>query len=98
MQYLPQKGWRAKSRVDHEAMTENFYIGIDSFSEDPVLMNSFLKEPPDWLSEYEGETSRREFLETQVLLEISESFELVKAEDFQGYVVRIPSSPDEILM
>ncbi|MBW4461817.1 MAG: hypothetical protein KME47_16485 [Nodosilinea sp. WJT8-NPBG4] len=96
IQYLPKKGWRAKSRNDSEAMTGNFYLGIDSFSEDPTLMNSFLKEPPDWLSEYEGETSQREFLETQALLEISESFEMVKAEDFQGYVTRISSASDEI--
>lgn len=97
-QYEPGAGWRPKSRVNSEARVGNFYIGIDSFSEDLILMNSFLQEPPDWLSEYEGETSQREYLETQVLIEIGESFELVKIEYFQGYVTWISPDNNEFIM
>jgi hypothetical protein len=93
----PQEGWQSKSRVDPEARVGYFYIGVDAFSADPVLMSSVLENPPSWLEEYQGETNQREHLETQVLLEINESFELIRDEDFEGYVMRIPCEDDDML-
>jgi hypothetical protein len=98
IQKPPQEGARPKSRVDSESRVEFFYIGVDAFSSDPVLMSSFLENPPTWLEEYQGEANQREYLETQVLLELSESFEFLKNEQFEGYVMRIPSEDDDIFL
>lgn len=94
IQKPPQEGPQPKSRADSESSVEFFRIGLDAFSEDPVLMSSFLENPPPWLEEYEGEANQREYLETQVLLELSESFEFLKNEQFEGYVIRMPSEVD----
>jgi hypothetical protein len=98
IQKPPQEGSLPKSRVDSESRVEFFYIGVDAFSADPVLMSSFLENPPTWLEEYQGEANQREYLETQVLLELSESFEFLKNEQFEGYVMRIPSEDDDIFL
>ncbi len=96
IQRPPQEGQRPRSRVDPESKVEFLYIGIDAFSADTVLMNSVLENPPPWLDEYQGEANQREYLETQVLLELNESFEFLKDEHFEGYVMRIPSEGDDI--
>jgi len=98
IQKPPQEGSRPKSRVDSESRVEFFYIGVDAFSADSVLMSSFLENPPTWLEEYQGEANQREYLETQVLLDLSESFEFLKNEQFEGYVMRIPSEDDDIFL
>lgn len=98
IQKPPQEGSRPKSRVESESRVEFFHIGVDAFSTDPVLMSSFLENPPPWLEEYQGEANQREYLETQVLLELSESFEFLKNEQFEGYVMRIPSEDDDIFL
>ena len=98
IQKPPQEGSQPKSRVDSESRVEFFYIGVDAFSTDPVLMSSFLENSPPWLEEYQGEANQREYLETQVLLELSESFEFLKNEQFEGYVMRIPSEDDDIFL
>lgn len=98
IQKPPQEGSRPKSRVDSESRVKFFYIGVDAFSTDPVLISSFLENPPPWLEEYQGEANQREYLETQVLLELNESFECIKNEQFEGYVMRIPFEDNDMLL
>lgn len=95
VQYPPQEGWRPKSKVDAKSRLEYFHIGITAFSEDPVLMKSFLDTPPDWLEETQEGVGRREYLESHVLFELSESFELLKDEQFEGYVLTLPSTSNK---
>jgi hypothetical protein len=91
IQKPPHEGPQLKSKADSESRVEFFHIGVEAFSADPVLMSSFLDDPPTRLVEYQGEASQREYLETKVLLELSESFDFLKNEDFEGYVIRMPS-------
>jgi hypothetical protein len=94
IQKPPQEGPQPKSRADSESRVQFFNIGVDAFSADPVLMSSFLENPPQWLEEYQGEANQREYLETQVLLELSESIEFLKNEQFEGYIIRTPPEVD----
>ena len=94
IQKPPQEGPQPKSRADSESRVQFFNIDVDAFSSDPVLMSSFLENPPQWLEEYQGEANQREYLETQVLLELSESIEFLKNEQFEGHIIRTPPDVD----
>lgn len=96
IQRPPQEGTLPMSRVDPESRVDFFYIGIDAFSTDPVLMSSYLESFPRQPEEHQGEANQREYLETQVLLELCESFEFIKNEKFEGYVIKITSEDDDI--
>lgn len=69
-----------------------FYFNIQSFSENPELMNSFIKEPPEWLQKIEDEQKQRKHLQEKALIQIFERFEYVKDIGFQGYSLNLKST------
>jgi hypothetical protein len=87
IQYSP-----LNERENEDLMEDIFYIYIQSFSEIPELINSFIKEPPEWLKKIGGEQKQREYLQEKVLVQIFERFEYVKDNDFQGYSLNLERS------
>jgi len=66
-----------------------FYFNIQSFSENPELMDSFIKKPPKWLQKIGDEQKQREHLQEKALIQIFERFEYVKDSGFQGYSLNL---------
>jgi len=69
-----------------------FYFNIQSFSENPKLMNSFIKKPPEWLKKIGDEKKQREHLQEKALIQIFERFKYVKDSEFQGYSLNLKST------
>jgi len=75
-----------------DLMKDIFYMKIQSFSEKPELMDSFIKEPPEWLQKIGDEQKQREHLQEKALIQIFERFEYVKDSEFQGYSLNLGRS------
>lgn len=73
-------------------MEDIFYMNIQSFSENPGLMDSFIKKPSRELKKIGGEQKQRECLQKKALIQISEKFEYVKDSKFQGYSLSLKST------
>lgn len=68
-----------------ESVEDIFYMDIQAFSENQVLMNEFIKKPPVWLQKIGNKQKQREHLRERVRIQIFERFEYNKSEDFEGY-------------
>lgn len=68
-----------------------FYMNIQEFSENPDLMDSLIKESPEWLKKMGTEEEQREYLREKVLIKIYERFEFSKHKVFEGYLINIPN-------
>lgn len=69
-----------------------FYFNIQSFSENPELMNSFIKKPLEWLKKIGDEKKQREHLKKKALIQIFERFEYIKDSEFEGYSLNLKST------
>jgi hypothetical protein len=66
-----------------------FYINVQAFSENPNLMDTLIKNPPEWLKKIGDEKKQREHLQERVLIHIFERFEYKKSEKFEGYRMKL---------
>jgi len=65
-----------------------FYINVQAFSENNDLMEQFIKNPPEWLKNFNREQEQREYLQKSVLIQIFERFGYKKSsENFKGYKI-----------
>ena len=62
-----------------------FYMDIKAFSEDEILTQNMVKNPPQWLKKIGDEQKQKEYLQERVLIQIYERFEFIVDENFQGY-------------
>ncbi len=67
-----------------------FYMNIQEFSENPSLMDSLIKESPEWLKKKGSEVEQRKYLREKVLIKIYERFEFKKHKVVEGYLIKIP--------
>lgn len=75
---------------ENESLLKNiFYMNIRAFSENPELMEQYIKKPPEWLRKIGDEQEQREHLQERVLIHIFERFEFRKAKEFDGYKLTI---------
>ncbi len=78
----------APATVEEPYQKENhFAFRIQSFAEDEALMTEFLQKPPDWLLQEGDEAQQRVFLESQVLIQIQEKFDLEIDPEFVGFMI-----------
>ncbi|MGJ3251130.1 MAG: hypothetical protein ACFE0J_08360 [Elainellaceae cyanobacterium] len=64
-----------------------FAFRIKAFAEDEALMAETLMKAPDWLLEKGDESQQKAYLESYVLLEIYERFDLEISSDFIGFII-----------
>jgi hypothetical protein len=81
-----------KEGESENLMKDIFYMNIQSFSETKELMDSFIKDPPDFLKKIGDEKKQREHLQEKALIQIFERFEYVKDIEFQGYSLNLKST------
>ncbi len=72
---------------DEKSVEGIFFIDIQAYSENSGLMETMLKNPPDWLKQIGDEQRQHEYLEARVRIRILERFEYVKPTDFEGYKI-----------
>ncbi|RMD49975.1 MAG: hypothetical protein D6830_03735 [Ignavibacteria bacterium] len=70
---------------DKKLVKDIFYMNIQAFSENPDLIEQFIKKPPEWLKKIGDGQKQREYLQERVLIHIFERFEYDKLKDFEGY-------------
>ncbi len=70
---------------NEESVEDIFYIDIQAFSENELLLEEFIKKPPEWLIEVGDEKKQREYLQERVRIQIFERFEYIKLNEFEGY-------------
>ncbi len=70
-------------------MLDFFYFKIDTYSEDPDLLEEMLQKPPHWLQEIGNRNEQKNFLLKQVRIRIVERLEVVFDENFEGYAFYI---------
>jgi hypothetical protein len=64
-----------------------FYIDVNSYSENQVLLEKLVEESPHWLKEVGDEEKQIDYLKTMALIKIRECFEFIKSDDFEGYKI-----------
>ncbi|AFZ22423.1 hypothetical protein Cylst_0041 [Cylindrospermum stagnale PCC 7417] len=83
VQYSPN------SEIKREELTGIFHISVQSFSENQELMNNLLQNPPDCLTNLGDQVQQKDYLEQKVQIEISQTFQFEKHQDFQGYLIKL---------
>lgn len=65
----------------------DFAFRIEAFAENETLINELLRQPPDRLLNKGDEDRQKAYLETQVLIEIYEKFNLEIDPEFFGFLI-----------
>ena len=68
-----------------ESIEDIFYMDIQAFSENEVLLEELIKRMPEWLKKIGDGQKQREHLRERVRIQIFERFEYEKPKDFEGY-------------
>lgn len=82
IQYSP-----LKNKQEKIMQKEIFYMNVQSFSEDQDLMKEFLSDPPEWLKKVGDDMQKEEHLQTRVLIQIFERFNVERTDKIRGYKI-----------
>ncbi|MHB1377165.1 MAG: hypothetical protein ACYCXB_07055 [Candidatus Humimicrobiaceae bacterium] len=80
MQYSP-----IDNVAEKKSLFDIFYFSIETFSDNQIILDKMLNNPPKWLEKVGSRSNQEDYLKSQTLINIFERYDFSFKDKFQGF-------------